>query len=202
MNIFSKVSHPWFAPTAIPHSKKENQHASQSAQDTSLQPPQVTNLLLRNTASQISPTPSNLNPAPFRPTDQSSEHLLRYPSNSGRSHEQPGVKIRYVDIYLSTGTTLRNVDPPRGSGLKKPVTVSSLRQVPPPQPPQTFEYPRPHTEDNLSSTTHYYKPSDNLLRGKLAPQEKEKGKLCEILKFLEKNKLIKRRKTFCKTTRK
>ena len=166
----------------VPHSKKENQQAPQSP------PPQVTNLLLRNIASQISPTQSHLNPAPIRPTDQSSEHLLRYPSNSGSSHEQPGVKIRYVDTYLSTGTTLRNVDPPRGSGLKKPVTVSSLRQVPPPQPPQTTENLRPPTEDNPSSTTHYNKPSEYLLRGKLAPQEKETGKLCEILKNFERKK--------------
>ena len=166
----------------VPHSKTENQQASQSP------PPQVTNLLLRNIASQISPTQSHLNPAPIRPTDQSSEHLLRYPSNSGSSHEQPGVKIRYVDTYLSTGTTLRNVDPPRGSGLKKPVTVSSLRQVPPPQPPKITEYKRPLTEDNPSRTTQYNKRSEYILRGKLAPQEKEKGKLCEILKNFERKK--------------
>ena len=73
---------------------------------------QKTNLLLGKQAPQVTlppqhpnlPPPNTLeHPAPIRPTDQRTENLLCYPSNLGRFQDQPGVKLRYVDIHWQQG---------------------------------------------------------------------------------------------------
>ena len=114
------------------------------------------------------------------------------PSNMGRLNCLSGEQLRHVDKQLSAGTSLRNVELLRSTGLNKLLKVNLCSNRPPtptytqpqpnvPHPPPTTtsaKQPPNNHQSNLpfsqllGNVTTQLRVSDKLIQGKVAAQDK------------------------------